>query len=57
MEEEKNKLIAFPKVILDKLEEYKEKTGISASAYIRNALVRQMIVDKLIFFTTKYIKK
>jgi len=52
----KEKLIAFPKVILDKLDEYKLKTGISSTTYIRTALVKRMIVDKLIFFSTTYIK-
>jgi len=52
----KEKLISFPKIILDKLDEYKTKTGINSTDYIRHALVRQMVLDKLIYFTTEYIK-
>lgn len=53
--EMKDKLISFPKEVLDALEEYKKRTGIPASHYIRNATIRSMIVDGLIFFKTKYI--
>lgn len=53
--EHKDKLISFPKVILDTLHEYKQKTGISASDYIRTSLIKQMILDELIWFKTKYI--
>lgn len=53
--EHKDKLISFPKVVLDTLEEYKRKTGISASDYIRRALIKQMILDQLIWFQTKYV--
>jgi hypothetical protein len=52
----KDKLISFPEEILDVLEDYKQKTGIAATDYIRNALAKQMIIDKLIFFSTKYIE-
>lgn len=48
MVETKDKLISFPKVVLDKLNVYKEKTGINSSSYIRNALIRQMIRDDMI---------
>lgn len=52
----KNKQIGFPKFILDKLDEYKQETGINPTDYIRTALIRQMVVDKLIFFKTRYIE-
>lgn len=44
----KDKSISFPKQILDALEEYKKKTGISASDYIRNATCRKMIEEGII---------
>ena len=53
--EMKNKLISFPKEVLDVLEDYKRKTGITASDYIRDATIRRMIVDGLIFFKIKYV--
>lgn len=46
----KDKLIAFPVDVLDTLAEYKRKTGVSASNYIRNATIRKMIGDGLIWF-------
>ncbi|MHA1408742.1 MAG: hypothetical protein ACTSQY_00240 [Candidatus Odinarchaeia archaeon] len=52
----KEKLISFPKEVLDKLDEYKQKTGISSTSYIRAAVIRSMIVDGLIFFKTKYVE-
>lgn len=45
------KLISMPKKILEKLKDFKEKTGISANSYMRNAIVRQMIADGLINIT------
>lgn len=53
--EHREKLISFPNFILDKLDEYKQKTGISSTAYIRLALIKAMVLDKLIYFKTKYI--
>ena len=50
--ETREKLMSFPKIILDELDKYKEMTGISSSAYIRIAVVKQMIWDKLIYFKT-----
>lgn len=44
----KGKLIEFPEKILDTLAGYKRQTGISASDYIRNAVCRRMITDKII---------
>jgi hypothetical protein len=51
----RDKLIAFPEDVLDVLSDYKEKTGVSASNYIRNATIRRMIQDKLIWFSMKTI--
>ena len=51
----KDKLIGFPKEILEALDEYKKKTGIAATDYIRTAVSRRMIVDGLISIKTKYI--
>lgn len=53
--EHKEKLISFPKFILDKLDEYKMKTGISSTSYIRNSLIKQMVLDKLIYFKIEYV--
>ena len=52
----KDKLIAFPKEILDVLDEYKTKTGIPATDYIRRAVVKQMIVEGMIYIKMKYIE-
>lgn len=46
----RDKLIAFPEDVLEILADYKAKTGVSASNYIRNATIRRMIRDKLIWF-------
>jgi len=51
----KDKLISFPEEILEVLEEYRQKTGIPATDYIRRAVLREMIADKLIFIKMKYI--
>lgn len=51
----KNKLIGFPKILLECLEEYKKKTGISISSYIKEAVSRKMIADGLIHIKIKYI--
>lgn len=51
----KDKLISFPEEILDKLEEYRQKTGIPATDYIRDCVCRKMIIDGLIFIKTRYI--
>ena len=51
----KDKLVSFPEEILIALENYRKKTGIPATDYIRNAVCRKMIEDKLIFIRTKYI--
>ena len=51
----RDKLVNFPEFILDKLEEYRHNTGISASSYIKHAVVKQMVLDKLIYFKTEYI--
>jgi len=51
----KDKLISFPEEILIVLDEYKKKTGIPATDYVRRAVVKQMIVEGLIFIQTKYI--
>ena len=51
----KDKLIAFPMDVLDTLAEYKKKTGVSASNYIRNATIRKMIADGLIWFKMKTV--
>lgn len=47
--------MSFPKEILEALDEYKQKTGIPATDYIRLAVIRKMIEEKLIFIQTKYI--
>ena len=52
----KDKLISFPEEILDVLDEYKQKTGIPATDYIRRAVVKQMIVEGMIFIKMKYIE-
>lgn len=44
----KGKLVEFPEKVLDALAMYKKQTGISASDYIRNAVCRRMITDKII---------
>ena len=51
----KDKIISFPEEILDALQEYKEKTGIPATDYIRSCVCRKMIQDGLIMIRTKYI--
>ena len=51
----RDKLIAFPEDVLDTLADYKKKTGVSASNYIRNAVIRRMIVDELIWFEKKTV--
>ncbi len=51
----RDKLIAFPMDVLDTLAEYKIKTGVSASNYIRNATIRKMIADELIWFKMKTV--
>lgn len=51
----KDKLIAFPVDVLDVLADYKKQTGVSASNYIRNATIRKMIVDGLIWFRMKTV--
>lgn len=51
----KDKLIAFPEEVLDTLADYKKKTGVSASNYIRNATIRRMITDGLIWFEMKTV--
>jgi len=48
----KQKLINLPDTIHEILMNYKEKTGISASAYIQRALYRQMINDNLMKIKT-----
>lgn len=44
----KGKLVEFPEDILGALAQYKKQTGISASDYIRNAVCRRLITDKII---------
>ena len=44
----KDKLISFPEEILIALDKYKDITGIPATDYIRNAVCRMMILDRLI---------
>lgn len=44
----KNKLIGFPIEVLEALDEYRKKTGIAATDYIRDAVVRRMFMDELI---------
>ncbi|MEE9439750.1 MAG: ribbon-helix-helix domain-containing protein [Saprospiraceae bacterium] len=51
----KDKLISFPEQILEKLEEYKQKTGIPATDYIRDCVARKMIGDGLIWINIKYV--
>jgi len=51
----RDKLVSFPEEILDTLEQYKQKTGISANDYIRNCVCRKMIQDGLIMLRTRYI--
>ena len=51
----RDKLIAFPEDVLETLAEYKKKTGVSASNYVRNATIRRMIQDGLIWFRKKTI--
>lgn len=51
----KDKLISFPEEILKVLEDYKHKTGIPATDYIRRAVVKQMIIEGLIYIQRKYI--
>jgi len=51
----KDKLIGFPTEILDVLDDYKKRTGIPATDYIRKAVVKQMIIEGLIFIHMKYI--
>lgn len=51
----KDKLISFPEEILEVLEEYKRKTGIPATDYIRNCVARKMIGDGLIWLNIRYI--
>lgn len=51
----KDKLISFPVEILEKLEEYKQKTGIPATDYIRDCVARKMIGDGLIWIKIRYI--
>lgn len=51
----KDKLIKFPEVVLDTLADYKGKTGVSASNYIRNAVIRRMVIDGLIWFKMKTV--
>lgn len=51
----KDKLISFPKEILLVLDEYKKKTGIPATDYIRNCVCRKMIEEGLIYIEMKYI--
>lgn len=51
----KDKLISFPEEILNALDEYKQKTGIPATDYIRSCVCRKMIEDRLIWIKTKYI--
>jgi len=51
----KDKLISFPEEVLDVLDEYKQKTGIPATDYIRLAVIKKMIEEKLIFIKTKYV--
>lgn len=51
----RDKLIAFPEEVLNTLADYKKKTGVSASNYIRNATIRRMIVDELIWFEKKIV--
>lgn len=48
-----DKLITYPKELDEILKEYKEKTGISVTQYIRKALIKQMILDELIEFEKK----
>jgi len=49
----KDKLISFPEEILDALEDYRKKTGIPATDYIRDAVCRKMIIDGLIMIKKK----
>jgi len=51
----KDKLVSFPEEILDILDEYKQKTGVPATDYIRLAVIKKMIEEKLIFIKVKYI--
>jgi len=51
----KDKLISFPEEILDVLDDYKKKTGIPATDFVRKAVVKQMIIEGLIFIKTRYI--
>lgn len=51
----KDKLISFPEEILNALDDYKKKTGIPATDYIRLAVIKKMIEEKLIWIKTKYI--
>ncbi len=55
MNDLKDKLISFPEEILGVLDEYKQKTGIPATDYIRDCVCRKMIEDKLIMIKMKYI--
>lgn len=51
----KEKLLSFPEEILDVLADYKKKTGIPATDYIRDCVCRRMIVDGLIVIKTRPI--
>lgn len=51
----KDKLISFPTEILDALDDYRKSTGVPATDYIRTAVIRSMILDKLIVIKTKVV--
>jgi len=51
----RDKLISFPEEILETLYDYKIKTGIPVSSYIRECVARKMIVDGLIVIKVRCI--
>ena len=44
----RSKSVDFPEDVLTALAMYKQQTGISASDYIRNAVCRRLITDRII---------
>ena len=54
-DETKEKVIIFPRAMLDILDDNKRITGETSSSYIRRATAMKMVDEKLMKITTKTI--
>lgn len=52
----KDKLISFPVEVLEALDDYRKQTGIPATDYIRLAVIRKMVSDRIIKLKQKVIE-